>query len=245
VIRTAAELMAQGRSLGEAVRILLKARDAAPSGRHRIVLTPAGGAALKWDDGLTTLEGQGLLPLDMDDGGVDELFEAAELAEVRGDRDVAARLYDMCARFDRSDAIALYNLGNIRLAEKALEAAVFAYTRALARDANFAEARYNLAIALEGLGKQNQATEELSRVLKIEPEYPDAVFNLAQLPDEEGRHQGSQVTVRALPLARPARRLGRHSAQGHHLLHRDGALRRPFRGGHWLRFFVPVPMGCL
>jgi len=205
VIRTAAELIAQGRSLGEAVRILLKARDAAPSGRHRIVLTPAGGAALKWDDGLTTLEGQGLLPLDMDDGGVDELFEAAELAEVRGDRDVAARLYDMCARFDRSDAIALYNLGNIRLAEKALEAAVFAYTRALARDANFAEARYNLAIALEGLGKQNQATEELSRVLKIEPEYPDAVFNLAQLLMKKGDiKEAKSLYERYLSLDPPA-----------------------------------------
>src|SRR5262249_25124751 len=102
VIRTMAELVAQGRSRGAAVRILAKARDQAPSGRHRIVLTPAGGAALKWDDGLTTLEGQGLLPLDMEEGGVDELFEAAELAEARGDGDVAARLYDMCARFDRS-----------------------------------------------------------------------------------------------------------------------------------------------
>ncbi len=181
VIRTAGELIGQGRSRAEAVRILAKARDAAPTGRHKIVLTSSGGAALKWDNGLTTLDGQGLLPLDMDQGGVDELFEAAELAEARGDGDVAARLYDMCARFDRADAIALYNLGNIRLGEKAFDDSVIAYRRALARDSDFVEARYNLALALEAAGKDALASGELTRVLAIEPSYPDAVFNLAQL----------------------------------------------------------------
>src|SRR5262249_6877510 len=127
VIRTAADLIGQGRSRADVVRILARARDAAPTGRHRIVLTEAGGAALKWDSGLTTLEGQGYLPLDMDHASVDDLFEAAELAEARGDRDVAARLYDMCARAERADAIALFNLANIRLSQGAHDAAMIAY----------------------------------------------------------------------------------------------------------------------
>ena len=136
---------------------------------------------------------------------LDELFEAAELAEVRGDRDVAASLYDMCARFDRSDAIALYNLGNIRLAEKALDAAVIAYSRALSRDQSFAEARYNLAIALEAAGKETQAREELTRVVKQEPRYPDAVFNLAQLLMKKGDvTEAKSLYERYLSLDPPA-----------------------------------------
>src|ERR1041385_1403786 len=44
ILRTAADLLAQGRSRGEVVRILLRARDLAPSGRHKIVLLPSGSA---------------------------------------------------------------------------------------------------------------------------------------------------------------------------------------------------------
>jgi hypothetical protein len=180
-LRTAAELLGQGRSRAEAVRILSEAKESAPTGRHRIVVSPDGGAALKWDNGLTTLSGQGFLPFEMDETNIDDLFEAAELAEAAGNGDTAARLYDMCARADRSDAIALFNLGNIRLGERAYDAAVMAYQRALARDPRFVEARYNYALALEALEKPTQAVEELGRALTIEPAYSDAVFNLAQL----------------------------------------------------------------
>ena len=79
VIRAAAELVCAGRSLGETVRILARARDLAPRGRHKIVLTAAGGAALQWTDGLTSLEGQGLLPLDEVNATLEDLFEAAAL----------------------------------------------------------------------------------------------------------------------------------------------------------------------
>ncbi|MFI4974334.1 MAG: tetratricopeptide repeat protein [Caulobacterales bacterium] len=185
-IRTAAELRELGRSPAEVVRILVRARDLSPRGRHKIVLTTSGEAALQWEDGLTTLEGQGFLPLDEDHASVDDLFEAAALAEANGDIDEAARLYDMCARADRGDAIAPYNLGNIRLAQGATDEAVLAYQRALARDAGFVEARYNLAQALEATGKLDAASIELSRVLDADPEHSDAVFNLAQLRMKAG-----------------------------------------------------------
>jgi hypothetical protein len=185
-LRAAADLIGAGRSLGEATRILARARDLAPRGRHTIVLTPAGEAALQWADGLTSLEGQGLLPLDEDHAGVDDLFEAAAVAEAEGDMAEAARLYDLCTRADRTDAIAPYNLGNIRLAQGAHHEAGLAYLVALARDPRFTEARYNLAQALEGAGKVAAAAEELSRVLAAEPDHADALFNLAQLRMREG-----------------------------------------------------------
>lgn len=186
VIRTADELLGGGRSLGDVVRILVRARDQAPRGRHKIVLTPSGEAALQWPDGRTTLAGQGVLAFDEEHASLEDLFEAAELAEARGELVEAARLYDLCARADRKDPIAPYNRGNIRLAEGAFGEAALAYQQALARDAQFLEARYNLAQALEAAGKPEAASVELDRVLVLDPEHSDAVFNLAQLRMKAG-----------------------------------------------------------
>jgi Tetratricopeptide repeat len=186
VIRTAGQLRAEGRSLADVVRILMRARDVAPIGRHKIVLTPSGDPALRWEDGLTTLEGQGYLALDEDGASLDDLFEGAALAEANGELDEAARLYDQCGRADRTDAIAPYNYGNIRLGQGAHDQAVIAYQRALARDADFIEARYNLAQALEAAGKPQAASVELRRVLEADPTHTDAMFNLAQLRMKAG-----------------------------------------------------------
>jgi len=179
VIRTMGELIGQGRSRGDAVAILARARDVAPTGRHRIVLTGAGEAALQWQEGLTTLEGQGVLPLEGD--SLDDLFERAALAEAAGDLEAAAQLYDLCARADRADPIAPYNLANIRLAQGVADEAALVYQRALARDPRFSEARYNLAQAYEAVGKLDAAAVELTRVVGADPTYADAIFNLAQL----------------------------------------------------------------
>lgn len=186
LIRTAADLVSGGRTLGGVVRILARARDLSPRGRYRIVLTPAGDAALKWADGLTTLEGQGQLAFDEAHATVDDLFEAAAMAEAEGDLEAAAHLYDLCARADRRDAIAPYNEGNIRLAQGAFDQARLAYQRALGRDPRFVEARYNLAQALDAQGRSEAAAGELARVLETDPRHPDAVFNLAQLRMKAG-----------------------------------------------------------
>jgi tetratricopeptide (TPR) repeat protein len=185
-MRTAAELLAQGRSRAEVVRILIRARELSPKGRHKIVLTASGDAALQWDNGLSTLEGQGYLALDEDHASIEDLLEAAALAEATGELEQAAHLYDMCARADRGDAIAPFNYGNIRLAQGQHAQAALAYERALARDPRFTEARYNLAQALEAAGKTDAALVELNRVLDADPVHADAVFNLAQLRLQAG-----------------------------------------------------------
>ena len=111
----------------------------------------------------------------------------------------------MCARADRSDAIAPYNYGNIRLAQGAHDEAVLAYRRALARDAGFIEARYNLAQALEAAGKLDAAAVELDRVLEADPPHSDAVFNLAQLRMKAGEMGAAKALYeRYLALDPPA-----------------------------------------
>jgi tetratricopeptide (TPR) repeat protein len=186
VFRSAGELLFKHRSMSGVVTILTRARDRSPMGRHKIVLTRTGVPILQWDDGQTTLEGQGVLPLDEDHASLDDLFEAASIAEANDELDEAARLYDLCGRADRKDPIAPYNLANIRLTQGAHDEAALAYQQALARDARFVEARYNLAQALEAAGKADAATVELTRVLDAEPRHSDAVFNLAQLRMQAG-----------------------------------------------------------
>jgi len=186
VFRTAGNLLFKTRSMAEVVTIMTRARDRAPMGRHKVVLTRTGVPILQWDDGQTTLEGQGVLPLDEDHASLDDLFEAASIAEANDELDEAARLYDLCGRADRKDPIAPYNLANIRLSKGDHDAAALAYQQALARDSRFTEARYNLAKALEAAGKTDAATLELDRVLAAEPRHPDALFNLAQLRMQAG-----------------------------------------------------------
>lgn len=201
-LKTAAEIIAAGRSLAEAVQILARLRDLAPKGRHKVVLTPKG-AALQWDQGQTTLEGQGLLPLDESVATVEDLFEAAELAEDEGDLDRAAHLYDMAARADREDAIALYNLGNVRLHAERYDEAALAYQRALARDPSFVEARYNLAEASEASGKIDQARQALVGVLEAAPDYADALFNLARLDVKRGDVAAAKAGYEAYLRTKP------------------------------------------
>ncbi|HZZ87580.1 MAG TPA: tetratricopeptide repeat protein [Caulobacteraceae bacterium] len=202
--RTAGDLLFKGRTLGSVVAVLVRTRDRSPMGRHRVVVTRSGVEALQWDDGLTTIEGQGVLPLDEDHASLDDLFEAAAIAEAEGDADEAARLYDLCARADRKDPIAPYNLGNIRLEQGAHDAAALAYQQALARDPRFVEARYNLAQALEAAGKTDVAAAELTRVVAADPAHADAVFNLAQLTMNAGDLAAAQgLYERYLALGPP------------------------------------------
>jgi tetratricopeptide (TPR) repeat protein len=185
VLRTAAELREAGSPLSQAARILMQARDTAPTGRRRLVVTSAG-PALQWDDGLTTLDGQGYLPLASENASIDDLFEAAMQAEADGDDDEAARLYENCARLDKKDPLACFNLANILLRAGRADEAAMAYQRALARDPRLNEARYNLAQALEAAGKLLAAEAELEKLVASEPDYADALFNLAQLRLKRG-----------------------------------------------------------
>lgn len=204
VLRAAGELRAAGSSLTAVVEALTAARDRAPAGRRKLVALPDGRAALQWDDGLSTLDGQGLLPLDDAGASLEDLFEAALLAEAEGEEDAAARLFELCARADRRDAIAPYNLGNIRLRQGQCEDAALAYRRALARDPGFAEARYNLAQALEALGRPGEAARELEETLARDPAHADALFNLAQLRMSLGALGEAEALYRQFLALAPA-----------------------------------------
>lgn len=193
VLKTATMLRTAASTQTQMIRILAEARRSAPIGRHKVIITVEGAPALQWEDGFTTLSGQGYLPLDLSGANEDDLFEAAVIAETDEQFADALRLYDMCARIDREDAIALYNIGNIYLRLNDMEAAMLAYRRALARDEEFVEARYNLALALEELGRVDEAEKELGGVLALDPDHADAIFNLAQVTLSTGRPKDART----------------------------------------------------
>ena len=210
-IRTASSLDASGMEPVAIIDSLLRRRQA-PRGRHRLVTDSSGKAVLKWDEGTSTLSGQFILPLD-DSDTLETLFEEALDAEAAGDLDAALRLYETCARADRKDSIAPFNLGNVQSAKGDPAAAKLSYERSIARDPDFAEAHFNLAGVLEALGDPAGAARHLRLALEKDPDFAEPLFNLAQLERAAGRFREAEdlfkvylLRAGGTPLAEKAER---------------------------------------
>ncbi len=186
-IRTARSLADEGHSLSAIVVILLDAKDSAPAGRHKVITDAVGEARLQWDDGQTTLGGQGWLPLD-ESADLDDLFDLAMLAEASGQWADAERYYSMCAQMDRKDSIAPFNLANVLRKLGKDGEAIHRLGQAIARAPEFVEAYYNRALCHEARGDDPLAESDLRAALSFDASYPDAIFNLGQLRLKLGDH---------------------------------------------------------
>ena len=178
-LKNAARLEASGMDPA-AILSALRRRRTSPRGRHQLGADAHGQPVLEWEDGVTSLSGQGKLAID-DSDTLDGLFEAGLEAELEGDLEAAARIFETCALSDKRDPISPYNLGNVRAAQGKPGEAKIAYERAIARDGSFAEAHFNLAGLLEAEGRTDDASNHLAKAVSIDAEYPDPYFNLAQL----------------------------------------------------------------
>lgn len=179
VLKVASGLEDEGQDHAAIVRALLD-RRAAPRGRHHVGLGADGRAVLIWQDGVTEMDGQGMLALDEGDR-VDDLFEQALDAEALGDLNAAQKLFETCAQMNRLDALASFNLGNIRRELGDYDGAVMAFRQAVARDPGLAEASYNLAGVLERQGDIPAAKSALQAAIAADSSFAEALFNLAQL----------------------------------------------------------------
>lgn len=177
-LRTANELLDSGHELSSVVRVMLRARDVAPGGRHRTVASGTD-VRLQWDDAETELDGQGLLQL-QDGPSLDDVFEEAIIAEAEGDLTKAARGFELCAQMDKKDAVAPFNLGNVLEILGQSKDALRSYDQALARDSKFSEAYYNRSKIFEAAGEDQLSENDLRAALDSDPNYLDAMFNLAQ-----------------------------------------------------------------
>ncbi len=178
LFRTAMRLLDEGHDVSAVIRIMISVRDVAPRGRHKIV-SSSGDARLQWDDAVTELDGQGVLPLP-DHPNLDDVFERAMFAEAEGLLEDAVTLYETCTQMDKRDPIAPFNLGNVLFVLGRNKEAERRYSQAIARDAKFSEAYYNRARLHEEVD-DGSAERDLRAALAQDPAYSDALFNLAQL----------------------------------------------------------------
>ena len=68
-----------------------------------------------------------------------------------------------------------------------LEASVKAYNKAISIMPDYADAYYNMGIALKAQGKQDESIEAYRKALAIKPDYADACNNLGNTLNEQGK----------------------------------------------------------
>jgi Tfp pilus assembly protein PilF len=96
-----------------------------------------------------------------------------------------------------------YEAFNRGVLETALEDKVAAYRQALRDAPDLVEAHYNLALALERLGRKAEAEAEYRAVLKLHPGLEPAAMNLGALLYDDGRHAEAIAVYRQALAARP------------------------------------------
>lgn len=110
------------------------------------------------------------------------------LAELDGDAQAAARLYRRASASFPAEAA--FRLGNLALASGRPREAAERYLEALRRDPDQAMTHYNLALALDALGRTTEALSHVERALELDP--PEA-WNLVRAVTR-GRHAALEVT---------------------------------------------------
>lgn len=92
------------------------------------------------------------------------------LNQMAGEKDAAAREYDLALAADEHDSIAAGNLALLKAGEHQYEAAIDLWERAFREDPVQLKAGMNLAIVECGLGKKEAALGTLSRILAFSPD---------------------------------------------------------------------------
>ena len=99
----------------------------------------------------------------------------------------AAHEYEAAVRLDPQYSLAHNNLGNIRLAAGRLDDARREYERAVETGRTNAEAHNNLGAVLLASGDPRAAVAYLEQAVRLQPNYPQAQFNLARAYAAVGR----------------------------------------------------------
>jgi tetratricopeptide (TPR) repeat protein len=124
---------------------------------------------------------------------VDALITAGNSSQKKGDATAAAALYAKAIADDPTDAIALYDLGDLdQTALYEHSAAEAEYERALAIDPRFVDARFNLAI-LESTGQPMRAIASYDRLISFDASDAYAYLNLGFLLRTVGQTTASSA----------------------------------------------------
>jgi len=158
-----------------------------------IELLPFGDVGLRRGDGVSR-RGQMELNLNENCARAPELFEAARLAEVEGELEASARLYEAVLRIHEHDAHSAFNLGNVLEAKGEIAHAKIAYLRAIQADPSFSDAWCNLGVLAEEERRALDAEQFYRSALQYDERHTSVLWNLARLLCDQERF------CEALPL---------------------------------------------
>ena len=147
----------------------------------RLVKAPWGGVAQRIDGQIARLDGQFALVLGEETVDAEQCFAEAEDREQTGDLVGAERWYARAEKLDRHDPVLPFNRGNVLLAAGRHKEALMAFRQALARDADFVEAAFNMARLYEEAKESELALRLYQTALDALPTYSQAQFNRARL----------------------------------------------------------------
>jgi hypothetical protein len=87
--------------------------------------------------------------------------------------DQAAEQYEMAAKLDKTNFVALYNLGLLYETQGKYHSAISAYKRSIARKAGFPPSRFHLGLLYEKQNDLDAAVAEYALALQIDPNMRD------------------------------------------------------------------------
>lgn len=114
--------------------------------------------------------------LEIDSMHLEASYNLAMFHQEYGEPSRALEAYDRLLRLHPETAVAYYNKGYIYLGYlDSLRSAVDAFTEAIRVNPNYVQAYHNRGIALEELGKKDQAIKDFEMALELQPNYPASI----------------------------------------------------------------------
>ncbi len=123
--------------------------------------------------------------------------QAGQLAE-------AENLYRQVLATDAGHFASLHHLGIIALQRRQPQAAIDPIGRALAVDGGIPDCHYNMAFALQALGRMDEAARHYQHATRLKPDYTDAHTNLGNVLNQLGRHGDAAASYERVVALAPS-----------------------------------------
>ena len=116
----------------------------------------------------------------------------------------AESLYRQVLASDAGHFGTLHHLGIIALQRGQAQAAVDVIGRAIAVDDRVADCHYNMAFALQALGRSSEAAVHYRHAVKLKPDYVEAYTNLGNVLKELGSHRDAAACYERVIALKPS-----------------------------------------
>jgi tetratricopeptide (TPR) repeat protein/SAM-dependent methyltransferase len=133
-----------------------------------------------------------------------ELFALAVRHHQAGQLFEAESLYRQVLASDKNHFGSLHHLGIIALQRGRPQAALDPISRAIAINDRAPDCHYNMAFALQTLGRSNEAVVHYQHAVKLKPDYVEAHTNLGNALKELGRHSDAAAAYERVIALKPS-----------------------------------------